>query len=279
MKLYQEEDDSTFTHYGKEYSLNILFKETANNPISTIEFDKVKWILNGTHLDSERVKRTDVNVPILVIYNPEEKLWIVLDGTHRVKRAEQLKKKELPCKIVKEEQLVKALIIKFFHVSFDDYKEGIWHPQIPAGSDIGEKTSLSEPDIPRISFSETLEGCFRAIYPNVSQYFEEKKFPWMEFYVYTPVLTAKTKIIPQKELTKKHLVHDAHITGEIWILSSVAVEKVAKIKVLNTISKGDLTYRPFNEHKFERRFHSPKVIEIEIMEDYKNIKLPVYEKW
>ena len=66
MKLYQEEDDSTFTHYGKEYSLNVLFKETVNNPISTIEFDKVKWILNGTHLDPERVKRADVIVPILV---------------------------------------------------------------------------------------------------------------------------------------------------------------------------------------------------------------------
>lgn len=169
--------------------------------------------------------------------------------------------------------------MKLFHLSFDGNKEGVWYPQIPAGSDIGEKTDLSEPDTPRISFSETLEGCFRAIYPNVSQYFEEKHFPWMEFYVYTPVLNSKTKIVYQKELTKKHLVHDAHITGEIWILSSVAVEKVTKIKVLNTISKGDLTYRPFNEHKFERRFHSPKVIEIEIMEDYKNMKLPVYEKW
>lgn len=177
-----------------------------------------------------------------------------------------------------EEQLNNALNDQCFHISFQDHKEGTWYPRIPAGSDVGKKTKLSEPDIPRICFSETLEGCFRAIYPNVSQFFEQEKYPWMEFYVYSPLITNKTKLLSNNDLIKHHFVHDAHITKEIWILNPVKVEKISKIKVLNTISSGDLEYQPFDDYHRKKRFHSPKDIEIEIMKKYKDTELLLYNK-
>lgn len=279
MTIYQEEESSTFTHNGKLYSLNKLFEQTYTLKPTILDLSKVEWILKDSYVDPVRLEKADIEIPILVIHDQTLKLWVVLDGTHRVAKATKLKLKNIPAIIVTEEMLKQALIIQYYHLSFNNKLEGNWYPKIPDGSDIGEKTSLSEPNTLRISFSETLEGCFRAIYPNVSQYFEEKKYPWMEFYVYSPVITDKTKIVTSGRLTKERFVHDAHVTKEIWILNTVKVELISKIKVLNTSEEGDLFYYPFHDKHFDKRYHSPKEIKIEIMKRYKNEELPLYNKW
>lgn len=290
MSVYQEEESSTFTHNGKTYSLNILFQEVHSTPVTKINLSEVKWILADSYIDSKRVQQADIKAPILVIYDSKLKLWIVLDGTHRVKKASLLKLTEIPCKVVKESQLNKALIkpTNYYHLSFNEKLEGKWQPKLPNASDNNKLSPLSEPDIPRISFSETIEGCFRAIYPTVSKYFEENNYPWLEFYVYSPVITDKTKILKNTELIQKHYVHDAHITGEVWILNAVEVKYVSKIRIYNTVTKGDLFYHPFNEKKYPKRFHSPKEIIIEktkvqtkpanyILADIKNLAREIRE--
>ncbi len=146
-----------------------------------------------------------------------------------------------------------------YHISFNSNLEGIWEPMIPAGSTIN-KTELSEPDIPRISLSPTIEECFKAIYPNVSKYFKIENYPYMEFYVYSPVLTGKERIWTPSYLTSNKLVHDAHETNEYCILVPTYMKLVKKVKILNTKHSPDQFYHPFNDKSIPLKYLCPKII-------------------
>lgn len=182
-----------------------------------------------------------------------------------------------------------------YHISFDSSLEGTWEPLIPAGSAIN-KTELSEPDIPRISLSPTIEECFKAIYPNVSKYFEIENYPYMEFYVYSPVLTGKERIWTPSYLTNNRLVHDAHETNEHCILVPTYMRLVKKVKILNTNRSEDLMYYPFNDKNLEQKYLCPKTIHVKEIKMTKlltqskdtlqkekiskeSITLPIYAKW
>ncbi|WP_396190411.1 hypothetical protein [Flavobacterium sp.] len=151
-------------------------------------------------------------------------------------------------------------MIKLFHISFKSDLEGIWEPVIPAGNDQKTTSDYPEPDIPRISCSPTVEQCFQAIYPNVSKYFEEFKYPYMEFYVYSPELKGTEKIWTPDYLTKNKLVHDAHVTQEHCLLESVFMKLVKKIKIMNTNKSKDLMYKPFNDESLPEKYLAPKTI-------------------
>lgn len=134
----------------------------------------------------------------------------------------------------------------------------MWKPMIPAGSN--EKTTdMSEPDYPRISVSPTLGQCFWAIYPNISRFFEEKKYPYMDMAVYVPVITSSTQLMSNEEIVKKRLVHDAHITGEYFILSDVKMVKHSEIRIFNCTKNKEIWFHPFNDKKYPKRFLSHEV--------------------
>ena len=88
--------------------------------------------------------------------------------------------------------------LKLFHISFKGDLEGLWIPRNPDGlepTDDGYKSeAYPEPLLPRISCAPTIIQCFQAIYANVKHYFDDKKYPYMEFYVYSPVLKGNEKI-------------------------------------------------------------------------------------
>lgn len=152
----------------------------------------------------------------------------------------------------------------FLHLSFDGELEGIWKPKLPDGLLMEEDVVLSddqftEPDWPRISVSISVEGAFRAIYPNVSHYFEEEKYPYMDFFVYSPK-GKNIGIMTPKELQDGKYVHDAHITQEHVILEKVEMVQLDKVRIYNTSKDNGLQYRPFNDPALEERYHSPKKI-------------------
>lgn len=101
---------------------------------------------------------------------------------------------------------------KLYHISFKSDLEGIWKPRNPINEGID-----TEPDLPRISCAPTIEQCFQAIYPNISNLFEEKNFPYMEFYVYSPVLDGSERVLYSDQLTNNHIVPDAHMTDEVCV--------------------------------------------------------------
>jgi hypothetical protein len=155
---------------------------------------------------------------------------------------------------------LKTLVIEpdYFHISFDKKLEGVWKPMLPAGSS-SKKTDMSEPDYPRISVAPSIEQCFWAVYPNISQYFEKDNYPYLEFMVYVPVITNETKVMSNADVVRDHLVHDAHVTGEAFILSNVLMKKDKIIRIKNCTKNKEIWYYPFNDKKREKRFLSHEI--------------------
>lgn len=172
-----------------------------------------------------------------------------------------------------------------YHLSFKKDLEGFWNPKNPDGIASENTDDLKEPDLPRISVSPTIKQCFQAIYPNVSRFFKEENYPHMDFYVYSPVLKGDERILTPVELTKKKMVHDAHMTDEYYILDRVWMSLIEKIRIFNTNKSSDLFYRPFGDKKQEERFLAPMDVRFQVLKTF-NPKLPkgstavpLYAKW
>lgn len=180
--------------------------------------------------------------------------------------------------------------LKLFHISFKGDLEGLWTPRNPDGlepTDDGYKSeAYPEPLLPRISCAPTIIQCFQAIYANVKHYFDDKKYPYMEFYVYSPVLKGNEKILTPEVLTRKKMVHDAFLTKEHAICSPVKMELLARIKISNIKQVEKIYYHPFNDEKKEKDSWIPGGFDYSVIHKYKNVVLeeicrekPIFTKW
>lgn len=150
---------------------------------------------------------------------------------------------------------------ELFHISFRGDGDGIWLPRNPAGYEDSNKGSeLSEPDLPRISFSPSIEKCFLAVYPNVSRMFEKENYPYLLYHVYQPVIHSGLKMLSPQELTKNRYVWDAHITQEHVVLNKVEVRRVGKVKIMNTHRSKLIETRPFGDSSMQYRTVGPAKI-------------------
>lgn len=157
---------------------------------------------------------------------------------------------------------IKKPDMDLYHISFDGNLPSILKPQVPAGSIEGEG-ELDEPMIPRTCFSETLEGCFRAVYPNIQEIAEKHGTDGLEFHIYKPKITPKTLTKSPESLVAEHYVHDALVTREWWVLNDVEVEHVGKVVYYVDTESEFLEYVPFNDSRYKVEEHSPLVIRIE----------------
>jgi hypothetical protein len=104
---YQEEATSTFTHRGKTYLLNPLLALAEKKPLQRIEVKDLQWVLEYDTPDATRKMAADLNAPILVVYEPEQRAeqYTVVDGLHRLGKAVDKKVKALPAKVLTMEDL------------------------------------------------------------------------------------------------------------------------------------------------------------------------------
>lgn len=150
---------------------------------------------------------------------------------------------------------------QLFHISFNGSLKGNWKPRDNHDdAEEGKDTGYPEPRLKRISVAETIEGCFHAIYPNVSQFFEERNYPNMHFSVYSPVFKGSERVVTPGLLTSERMVWDAFITGEYLILDEVHMAMVGKIKILNTNDSPTMMVHPFNDKKEPLASVGPEVI-------------------
>ncbi len=157
-----------------------------------------------------------------------------------------------------------------YHLSFNGKLPTTLHPRQPMDS-VVVKGKYVEELPPRISFSPTIQQCFAALYPNISKYFEEENYPYMDMYVYVPV--GKSDRIPNNEVINK--VWDAHVTGEVCYTTPTKVMRVAKIRIFNPgklTTKNCIYTQPFNNPMSKVRFVAP-IINFEIIDEY--LKVPV----
>lgn len=137
--------------------------------------------------------------------------------------------------------------MELYHLSFAKLQTAVWKPRLPSGYATETVSSFREHDIPRICVSSSIEGAFYAVYPNVAKYFEEEKYPHMDFFVYSPDVRLSTKIMTPEELTRKRYVWDAHVTKEYDILTPVRMRPNGKVRFFNTTSQEWIKTRPFDD--------------------------------
>lgn len=143
-----------------------------------------------------------------------------------------------------------------YHITFDPDLPDVLIPRLPYG-DSGSDTWDAEPNIPRVSFSSTLEGCIRGVYPNISGIMGEHGKEGVDFHVYE-LDSRKLKGVSPKELAKR-AVHDAEVTSEWWITEPAPVAYIGKITATCDWESEWLKYKPFGMPEKE---HSPKIISI-----------------
>lgn len=128
---------------------------------------------------------------------------------------------------------------------------------MPLGLDEDEQETgpYPEPPLARISFSPSVEQCYRAIYPNISHYFTQANYPSIDMSVYRAVFTGREDVILPEVLTQNRWVWDAHVTEEHWVMSPVKVERVARVRFKNQKNVPELTTPPFDDPAEPRRKH------------------------
>ena len=101
-KFYSEYK-SYFTHNGEKYNLNKLIRLSDKNPIFRVNVNKLKWILKYSNIYRKRVRKANMNIPILV--SKIGKKYYILDGAHRLKKALNNDIKYIKVKFVSKEIL------------------------------------------------------------------------------------------------------------------------------------------------------------------------------
>ena len=108
---YHESYPSTFTHDGKKYDLNIVLQCVAYSRVTKVAISELAWILPHTFVDTDRVEKANLKIPILVTMDSKNRV-AVIDGAHRVTKAVDEGVIALPAKWVSKSMLKKALLKK-----------------------------------------------------------------------------------------------------------------------------------------------------------------------
>lgn len=109
-ELYQEPKGGSFTHDGKEYDLNKLLRLSDDLDVDQIPVDQLDWVLDhdDPENDPERIEKADLSATILVTWWFNEdghSQLVVLDGLHRVAKADSEGILMLPGRYIDPEML------------------------------------------------------------------------------------------------------------------------------------------------------------------------------
>jgi len=109
---------NSFTHDGNEYDLKKLNRLIKDNDIKKFRISKLKWIFKHDDPfkdEPERIKTANIKVPIII--TKWRKKLVVLDGLHRLCKADIMGLKALPGRLATPDQLEKCLISKLNEAS------------------------------------------------------------------------------------------------------------------------------------------------------------------
>lgn len=102
LESYKEGERSTVTHNGVEYKLDPIFELTHDRSVSDVDLNKLTWILKYSDLDPKRVAAADTSVPVIVVrdHSAGHTGMVVIDGIHRLAKAEKEGLKTIPARFV-----------------------------------------------------------------------------------------------------------------------------------------------------------------------------------
>lgn len=92
-----------------KFDVEDLISKTAHLPIQNIPISDIHYNFAGRQEDpnktKDRVQKSDLKYPIIVVKNEHGKIFSVLDGTHRLQKAIEQGDKKINAKIVDKEDL------------------------------------------------------------------------------------------------------------------------------------------------------------------------------
>jgi hypothetical protein len=102
---YHEEEDGTFEDEGVLYNINKIFDITENKPVTEVAIADLTWIEPKSipMADLKRASGVDITVPVIVMKKNGKLL--VVDGYHRMLKAEKYGIKKLPAKFITKQEL------------------------------------------------------------------------------------------------------------------------------------------------------------------------------
>ena len=115
-EIFGEPADSNFSHEDHDYDLNGLLSATVGMPQIDMPISDFTWIMKWdpmTDEDKPRIDSADLKAPLLVIRDPKaDNQWVVLDGIHRLAKAQRDGVETLPSIVVPQEVLDRYVIEK-----------------------------------------------------------------------------------------------------------------------------------------------------------------------
>jgi hypothetical protein len=105
MELYNEPEDSTFGENGRTYDLNGILSATLGMEVKEYPVNQLIWIFkyDNPYNDKSRIIAADLNAPILI--TKEGSKFVVIDGLHRLAKAERNNKPTIKGILVTRELL------------------------------------------------------------------------------------------------------------------------------------------------------------------------------
>ena len=102
--------ENTFTHDDHVYSLDKVRLLVRKEPIVSLNIKDLLWVLKFDKPSESRITKAKFRHPLLVA-RYKGRLTVV-DGLHRLEKYRRQGYKEVPCKMVNDDILKKALIVK-----------------------------------------------------------------------------------------------------------------------------------------------------------------------
>lgn len=185
-----------------------------------------------------------------------------------------------------DEKLVKSIMVQrnsrkqLFHISRDGTLQGLWKPQLPTGAytaadrqkikenGLGEEdpeddviSPYTESLEPRISLSDSIQGCFSGIYPvrSVEETFHDGKTRFMEYFVYYPLGYPDKDLLTPETLTKNKLLWDAHVTNEhVIFCDTTMLLYPLKVRIHANLILGEIFTKVYG-NTGKSYYHSPLI--------------------
>jgi hypothetical protein len=93
-------EGGTFTHAGQKYDLDKVLAAIDKAPTKKVKVRNLTWVLAYDKPDPKRVARADVTKPVVITrWDGKD---VVIDGLHRLERAQQLGMADIPAKFIKD---------------------------------------------------------------------------------------------------------------------------------------------------------------------------------
>lgn len=270
-ETYQE-GISTFTHDGKGYDLNGIFKLIANRTTIDVKLKDLEWNLKHAKVSESRVRNANPEYPIIIVTDDRFNRptgYVVIDGTHRLVKAKRIGLSTVAAYLLTLDEIEPYRItvgheefqsMELYHIDPAPDLAGMWKPQLP-DTPVEWKGRFSVPNTAHISVNPTIEGCVLTQYIKIAELFQLKSQAELEFYVYKPVLKGEERIIPSETLTADRWVWNAHVTKEHWILDPVEFECVGKIRLTNVNYISTQVTPPYNDRAIRPIALGPRTIE------------------